>query len=487
MTDVKIGLETHVQLDTSTKLFCGCPNEEAEEPNTHVCETCLGHPGSKPRLNQKVLEYATKTARALQYDVNEDVFFSRKTYFYPDMSKNYQITQYEVPVGEDGEIEVKTGDEKKDIGLTRLHIEEDPAKLKHAGGSISNAKYTLVDYNRAGTPLLEIVTDPDFESPKEARAYLQQLVQILEYLGIYSSESEFSIKSDANISIEGGARVEVKNITGTKAIEKALSYEISRQKQLTRRGREVEQETRSFNQGTGATEALRMKETEEDYGYIFDPDLTRQALAGIESRVGKEIPELPHEKFERFRSEYGLEDKLIESLIADPEMADDFEALADEHEPELVASWMTGELRKTLNYHDVTYSEINYEEARDKHFLKNVVEEAVENLEKGDVSDRAAEEFIQQQVENALQDEVEEVEVKDDGSRVIKVELSEELKLEEDIEPIVHDVIEENPDAVEDYHSGEEGAINFLVGQVMQKSSGKADPKTAREKILERL
>ncbi|MFB6175190.1 MAG: Asp-tRNA(Asn)/Glu-tRNA(Gln) amidotransferase GatCAB subunit B, partial [Candidatus Nanohalobium sp.] len=222
MTDVKIGLETHVQLDTETKLFCGCPNEEAEEPNTHVCETCLGHPGSKPRLNEKVLEYAVKTSQALQCDINEDIFFSRKTYFYPDMSKNYQITQYEVPVGEDGTIEVKTGDEKKEIGINRLHIEEDPAKMKHEGGSISSSKYTKVDYNRAGTPLLEIVTAPDFRSPKEARSYLQQLAQMLEYLEIYFPESEFSIKSDANISIDGGQRVEVKNITGTAGIEKAL-------------------------------------------------------------------------------------------------------------------------------------------------------------------------------------------------------------------------------------------------------------------------
>ncbi|MFB6099879.1 MAG: Asp-tRNA(Asn)/Glu-tRNA(Gln) amidotransferase subunit GatB, partial [Candidatus Nanohalobium sp.] len=277
-TDVMIGLETHVQLDTNTKLFCGCPNKEAEETNTHVCETCLGHPGSKPRLNRKVLRQAVKTSQALQCDINEDIFFSRKTYFYPDMSKSYQITQYEVPVGEDGEIEVKVGDERKDIGITRLHIEEDPAKMKHVGGDIGDSEYTKVDYNRAGTPLLEIVTEPDFESPKEARAYLQQLAQMLEYLKIYFSESDYSIKSDANISIDGGQRVEVKNITGTAGIEKALSYEISRQKQLKKRGREVEQQTRNYDANQEITEMMREKETEKDYGYIFDPDLTRQEL-----------------------------------------------------------------------------------------------------------------------------------------------------------------------------------------------------------------
>ncbi|PSH01438.1 MAG: Asp-tRNA(Asn)/Glu-tRNA(Gln) amidotransferase GatCAB subunit B, partial [Nanohaloarchaea archaeon QH_8_44_6] len=203
-----------------------------------------------------------------------------------------------------------------DIGIKRLHIEEDPAKLEHVGGSVSNSDYTLVDYNRAGTPLLEIVTQPDFSSPEEARAYLQQLSRMLQYLEVYYPESSFAIKSDANISIEGGERVEVKNITGTSAIEKALNYEITRQKQFVKAGGEIEQETRSFNAGMGTTEPLRQKETEEDYGYIFDPDLTRQELnEDFQGEVKQGIPELPHEKFKRFKDDYKLEDKLVESLI----------------------------------------------------------------------------------------------------------------------------------------------------------------------------
>jgi aspartyl-tRNA(Asn)/glutamyl-tRNA(Gln) amidotransferase subunit B len=510
MTDVKIGLETHVQLDTETKLFCGCPNGEADEPNTHVCETCLGHPGSKPRLNRKVLKQAVKTSQALQCEVNEDVFFSRKTYFYPDMSKNYQITQYEIPVGEDGEIEVKIGDETKDIGITRLHIEEDPAKMKHIGGDIGDADYTKVDYNRAGTPLLEIVTDPDFKSPREARAYLQQLAQMLEYLKIYFPESEYAIKSDANISIDGGQRVEVKNITGTAGIQKALSYEITRQKQLKKRGREVEQQTRNYNQAQEITEMMREKEEEKDYGYIFDPDLTRQELnEEFRKKLREQIPELPHEKFKRFKDEYGLKDKLVESLISVPEMADDFERLVSEFDIDagLAASWMTGELKKTLNYQDVSYNEVNEKAGTEKpEYLLTLMKRALEKLEADEFSQPGAEDFIQDYVEHSLKDR--EISIKDDydginieikasasgkagleGSAEATIKKEEDYKKAEDdeISEFVEEAIEENPDAVDDYKSGEEEAINFLVGQVMQKSQGKADPKTAREKILERL
>lgn len=465
--DVMIGLETHVQLDTDSKLFCGCPNEDAEEPNTHVCPTCLGHPGSRPRLNRAVLEQAVMTASALQCDINEEIFFSRKTYFYPDMSKNFQITQYEIPVGENGEVEVKVGDEEKSIGITRLHIEEDPAKLKHSEGSGSSSGHTLVDYNRAGTPLLEIVTAPDFESPEEAREYLQQLAQMLKYLEVYFPESSFAIKSDANISIEGGAKVEVKNITGTSEVEKALSYEISRQRQMKRRGKEVTQQTRGFKPGMGITEKQREKETEEDYGYIFEPDLTRQELGELSQRLKDEIPELPHEKFGRFKQEYGLKDKLVESLVTEQELADDFEELAEEHEADLVASLLTGDLKKVLNYHELKYS--------DSGVKLGWIDYIVELLEDDNISDRNAEKVLREIVEEP-QEPKEIVEEKD----LLKADESE-------VDEIVSNVIDNNSDAIEDYESGEEEALNFLVGQVMQQSQGKADPKTAREKLEEQL
>ena len=464
---VKIGLETHVQLDTETKLFCGCANEEAERPNQHVCETCLGHPGSKPRINEKVLDLALETSLALDCDINEEYFFSRKTYFYPDMSKNYQITQFELPVGEDGEFELKIGDEKKDIGITRLHIEEDPAKLVHEGGSVKKSDYTKVDYNRAGTPLLEIVTDPDIKTPEEARAYLQQLSQILEYLEVYEPESDFAIKSDANISIEGGERIEVKNITGTSDIEKALNYEISRQKQMKKRGREITQETRSYNANISATEKMREKETEEDYGYIFDPDLTRQETVenDIEDAEAS-IPELPHEKFERYKKK-GLKPKIAEALISDPEISELFEELEAKHETREVASLLTGDLKKVLNYHELRFSDSGLKQEWISYLLGLIEDDKI--------SDRNSEQVLREAVEDPkpFQEIVEKQDLLKSG--------------EDETAQVVQEVLGSEEDAVEDYRSGDEEALNYLVGQVMASSGGKADPKKTRELLKEKI
>ncbi len=464
---VMIGLETHVQLDTKSKLFCGCRNSKDEGPNENVCETCLGMPGSKPRINGKVLKQALKTSLAFECDVNEDYFFSRKTYFYPDMSKNYQITQFELPVGEEGEFEVKVEDEKIDVGITRLHVEEDPAKLVHEGGSVKKSDYTKVDYNRAGTPLLEIVTDPDFKTPEQARAYLQQLSQMLEYLGIYDPESDYAIKSDANISIEGGERIEVKNITGTSDIEKALNYEISRQKQMKKRGKEITQETRGFNAGMGSTEKMREKETEEDYGYIFDPDLTRQRNDDSKiERVSKEIPELPREKLERYMGK-GLKPKMAEALVSDPEIAELFEMLESDFDPVLTASLLTGDLKKVLNYHEIRFSESGLKKKWFNYLL--------ELIEEDKISDRNAEEALREAVDNPRS-----------FKRIVEDE--DLLKSGEDeTAQVVEQVINEEEDAVEDYHEGDDGALNYLVGQVMGMSGGKADPKTARELLIEKL
>ncbi|NMJ77240.1 Asp-tRNA(Asn)/Glu-tRNA(Gln) amidotransferase subunit GatB [Nanohaloarchaea archaeon] len=483
MTEIEIGLETHVQLDTETKLFCGCPNQDAEEPNKNVCETCLGHPGSKPRLNEAVLNQSVKAAEALNCDINEDVFFSRKTYFYPDMSKNYQITQYEVPVAENGHKKVNVSDREKKINIKRLHIEEDPAKMQHEGGNISDSDYTKVDYNRAGTPLVEIVTKPDFESAEEARAYLQQLVQMLQYLDLYSPESNYSIKTDANISIEGGKRVEVKNITGTSEVEKALNYEISRQKQLKKRDREVEQETRTFNSDISATETLRQKETEEDYGYIFDPNLTRQELdTQLQESIRESLPELPQEKLKRFKKEYNLEDKLVESLIKDSQMAEDFENLSEYLNTGLVASWMTGEIRKVLNYNELTY--------RDSSLSREFIEELLRMIQEDEISDRNAEKLLRYKAGPEDQDtDVDKPEAGEEslGPKVIAEE-NNLLKADKDeVDEFVEAAIDENPEPVQDYKSGDDEALNFIVGQVMQRSNGKADPKTAREKILEHI
>ncbi len=465
---VTIGLETHVQLDTDTKLFCGCSADLGDDPNTHTCEICLGMPGSKPRTNRRVIEYAAKAAMALNCPINDEVRFSRKTYFYPDMAKNFQITQYEIPIGGRGQVRTRLRGQEKEIGIKRVHIEEDPARIVHKGGDIASSDYTLIDYNRAGMPLIEVVTEPDFNSPEEARAFLQKLTQILEYLGVYDPASDLSIKSDANISIDGGERVEVKNITGTKGIEQALKYEITRQRNLKKRGQDIERETRSYSSSQEITTSLRQKEMEEEYGYIFEPDLTKISVdADQKDEIRETIPELPDEKFDRFRKEYGLEDELVESLVTDPELAEAFEELAGDHDTDLVAAWLTGELKKTLNYNGIAYSRSGLQTAWLDHIIGL--------LEDNEISDRNAEMLLRELIEDPR-----------DPQEVI--EQQDLLQAEEDeIKEIVTAVLEDHEDAVQDYRDGKEDAINFLVGQIMQESNGKADPKEARQMLMEEL
>ncbi len=465
---IKIGLETHIQLDTKSKLFCGCSTDLSEEPNSHTCETCLGMPGSKPRTNGKVIEYAIKASLALNCDINDMVRFSRKTYFYPDMSKNFQITQHEIPVGESGEIKTRLGNQEKKIRIKRLHIEEDPARIIHKGGDITSSDYTLIDYNRAGIPLIEIVTKPDFRTPEEARRFLQKLTKIMEYLGIYDPSSDLSIKSDANISIKGGERVEVKNITGTRGIEKALKYEITRQKNLKKRGRNIERETRAYNSSQEITRSMRQKESEAGYGYILEPDLTKLDVTDEKIiEIENDIPELPDKKLSRFIEEYGLKKEIAESLVTEKEIADDFEELVEVHDTTLTANWMTKELKKTLNYNDMTYKESNLK----IEWLSYIIG----LLEERKITDRNAEKLVRIIVEEP------------EDPRVI-VEKEDMLKADgSELDEIIVEVIDSNNEAVEDFKRGEEGALNFLVGQVMKKSGGKADPRESRSMILEKI
>ncbi|MCJ7429526.1 MAG: Asp-tRNA(Asn)/Glu-tRNA(Gln) amidotransferase subunit GatB [Candidatus Nanohaloarchaeota archaeon QJJ-5] len=461
--DVTIGLETHIQLDTDSKLFCGCPASLSEEPNTHTCPTCLGMPGSKPRTNAAVIEHAVRAALALNCDLNDTIRFSRKTYFYPDMAKNFQITQYEIPVGEDGAITTRLRGQEQTIRIKRLHIEEDPARIVHKGGDIDSSAYTLVDYDRAGIPLLEIVTKPDFSSPAEARAFLQKLTRIMSYLGIYDPRSDLSIKSDANISLEGGERVEVKNITGTKGIENALNYEITRQRNLRKRGQSIERQTRSYSSAQQITTALRSKEAEEEYGYIFEPDLTEVVIdAELRHDAQKNIPELPDEKRRRFQEEYDITAEMVDALITSPAIADVFETLSDEFDDHMIGSFLTKELKKTLNYNEMSFADA----AVDHDDLRVLFSYLADDK----LTDRNAEELIREMVATGT-----------DPATII--EEDDLLKDEEGLAEYVSSVIEEEQEAVEDYQTGDDDAINYLVGQIMQRSGGKVDPREAREQL----
>ena len=462
---IKIGLETHVQLNTRTKLFCGCRNpvqlREEPEPNTLTCPTCLGLPGSKPVLNGRIIEMAIKVSLALGCRINTEMFFSRKTYFYPDMSKDFQITQYEVPLATGGSIDVGG----KKIMVRRLHMEEDPARLVHVGGL--GGKYTLVDYNRAGIPLIEIVTEPDFENPAEARLYLQQLATILEYLGVYDSASKAVLKSDANISLEGGERVEVKNITGTKEIEEALNYEIVRQNSAIRRGQKISRETRSWNPDTKTTQKLREKEEEEDYGYITDTDLTTMVIVAKDiDSIRKSLPEMPHEKYGRFIRQYRIADKIAESLVSDIDIANLFEDVAKNIEPKTAASWIAGYLKKTLNWHGMSF--------RQSGLRKEWVSELLMLFQKGKITDRNAEMVMRKMVEEKMPPSI-----------IIGKYMLERSGIDNASRGRIKAVLDKNRKAVEDYMSGEQKALHFLVGLAMKETGGRIDANEIRKIVLD--
>ncbi len=465
--NVKIGLETHLQILTDSKLFCGCPTSGNDEPNTRVCPTCLGMPGARPRINKRAIEMGIKVAVALGCKTPDEMNFSRKTYFYPDMPKNFQITQFSVPVGVEGELTMELDGKEKTVRIKRVHIEEDPGKLKHVGGSVLSSDYVLVDYNRSGIPLCEIVTKPDLRSPEEARTFLRKLSEIFEYLGVYDTTGDATIRSDANIS-SGGERAEVKNITGFKDTERALRYEIRRQKNLNKRGKEVKRETRAYDDKSGTTKALRTKEQEADYGYIFEPDLTRIQLkeSWVDS-LRDEIPELPHEKKRRYIEEYSLPKEIASSICSDFAMTRIFEDLVNERNTELVANILSGPVKKVLNYNEIRLDESQID--------KDKITKIIVMIENGEITDRNAEMIIR------------EIATEDKDPEEIKEQKGFGKVSTDRINGMVDEVLEKNKDVVEDYRSGKREALNYLVGQIMKKSQGNADPQNTRDILKKRI
>ena len=479
-----IGLEVHVQLETDTKIFCGCSTDTTDaEPNTHTCPVCLGLPGALPVLNEGAVEAAVKLGKAIDADIPERTRFHRKNYFYPDLPKGFQVTQYDAPVCQDGALEVPVEGERRTIGIERAHLEEDPGSMQHVGGSIDTADYVLVDYNRAGTPLMEIVTHPDFRSADEVRAFLSKLTEVLEYLGIFDAERDGSLRVDANISIvEAGEmdesgdlseeqladanRTEVKNISSHKGAQKALSYEITRQRNLVQRGREVEQETRHWDESRGVTVSMRSKAEEKDYRYFREADIPPLEVSGWKSEIP--IPELPDARRERFRESYGLGEEAASKLTSRKAVADLFEDLAEEYDPDLAATWVADNLLGELNYRGMEVATVADRFDEFAHLVELVAEE--------EITSKNAEEVVLRRM-------------LDDGESPDEVVEREDLgKTSGDaVADAVADAIEENPDAVEDFHAGEGGALNFLVGQVMQKTGGSADPGQANELLREQL
>ncbi|MBI5332869.1 MAG: Asp-tRNA(Asn)/Glu-tRNA(Gln) amidotransferase subunit GatB [Candidatus Aenigmarchaeota archaeon] len=460
---ITIGLECHVQLKTDSKLFCSCPNKFTQQPNTAVCDICLGMPGSKPMLNRKAVEYAVKIGIALNCRMNKEMSFSRKAYFYPDMSKNFQITQYEMPLCHDGFLEI----DSQKIRITRIQIEEDPARLVHQG-AIESSKYVLVDYNRSGAPLCEIVTEPDFSDAQHARKFLQELSLMLEYLGVYDPNIEGSMRVDTNISLSKGARVEIKNISGFKEVEKALCYEMLRQSSLVKRGISVKRETRGWNAESGITISLRSKEQEEDYGYIYETDLPIASLAEKTVELRYTIPEFAKQKIQRYQTELRIGKEMAISIASEPDIAKAFEVAVKETDAHKAAIFFSKMLKKVLNYENKRLSETGI---KTEWLLK-----IINRIEKKEITERAAELLLRDMVIKPQDPDI-----------LLGIRGLTRIDKKEALEPIVMDMLTKNSLAVMDYKQGRLESLEFLVGQVMRKTGGRADPITTRNILKEKL
>jgi aspartyl-tRNA(Asn)/glutamyl-tRNA(Gln) amidotransferase subunit B len=465
--DATIGLEVHVHLLTESKLFCRCSTGiEGKEPNENTCPICLGFPGSKPMVNKKAIEHCIVISEALNCRTVPEILFSRKNYFYPDMPKNFQITQYEVPIGMNGSILL--GD--REIGISRVHLEEDPAKLIHVGGDITTARYNLIDYNRSGIPLVEIVTKPDIQDTREARKFLEKLSLMLDHLGVYDPSGEGSLRVDANVSVDGGKRVEVKNITGFRNVEKALNYEVVRQRSMARMGLDVGRETRHFDAEKESTVTLRKKESEEDYGYIIEPDLVKIRLTPewVE-RLSVSMPELPDHRVQRFVEEYGVPrfqaNVIVQSGL---DLSDFYEKSCQLYgDPRTIANWVVTYLLKSLNFEGLRLRESKVKPETFVELLK-LIDERV-------ISERLAKELIKEYT------------VTGDSPREIVEERNLGTISQDELKIVVAEIITENPQAVKDYLSGRSKAAEFLLGQTLRRARARAKPNTVRKLILEEL
>lgn len=472
-----IGLEVHTELQTTTKIFCGCKTSFGAEPNTNVCPVCLGLPGVLPVLNKRVLEFAVRAGLALNCEISRFSKFDRKNYYYPDLPKNFQTSQFDLPICERGHLDIEVNGEKKQIRITRAHMEEDAGKLVHHGTSITDSDYSLVDYNRTGTPLLEIVTEPDMRSAKEAVAYLEKMRAILQYIGISDCRmEEGSLRCDANVSVrpvgqkELGTKAEIKNINSFKGVEKAIEYEALRQAEILEDGGKIIQETRTWDEKEGVTKSMRTKEEANDYRYFPEPDLAPFTVSEeyIED-IRKTLPELPDERRERYIANFGLSSTDAQYMTNDKDTSDYFEkVVAAGADPKVSVNWIMGEFASQL-------SNAGIEIAKAPVTPENLAK-LLALIAKGTISGKIAKKvFAEMWKDGADPEEI----VKAQGL----VQISDTGALKE----LVVKVIANNPKAVEDFKAGKKKAVGALVGQIMKETKGKANPKVINELLNDEI
>lgn len=468
--ETTIGLEVHIHLLTESKIFCSCSTKFGSLPNENVCPICMGMPGVLPVLNEKVVEFAIKLGLALNCKINKYSVMARKNYFYPDLPKNYQISQYELPILQDGFVEIEDIDGFKKIPLERIHIEEDAGKTIHTSNS------SLIDYNRTGVPLLEIVSKPAMNSPNQAYQYLRSLRRIVRYLGICDGNmEEGSLRCDANVSIktkgqiELGTKVEIKNMNSFKHVEKALEYEIERQIQAVENNEKIIQETRLFDEKTLTTKSMRSKEEAYEYRYFPEPDLLPIVIDDkfIES-IKDNLTELPFDKMKRFVKQYSLKEEDAKTLIESKELADYFEQVAKLSNPKSAASWVLTETLGYLNKENKDITQCRIKPAN--------LAELINLVENGTISGKIAKEVFSKMYESGVE-----------AKTIIE---NEDLTLIQDIdliEKVLDETIASNPKAVEQYKAGKKNTVGFFVGAVMKATKGKADPKIVNELLIKKL
>ena len=471
--EVIIGLEVHAELSTKTKIFCSCPTKFGAAPNTQTCPICMAMPGTLPVLNEKVVEYAVKAGLATNCEISRNSKNDRKNYFYPDLPKAYQISQYDQPLCEHGYVEIDTKEGKKKIRLTRIHIEEDAGKLNHdefAGGS-------LVDLNRAGVPLIEIVSEPDLRSSEEVEEYLKRLKSILEYIEVSDCKmQEGSFRADVNVSVRKkgdsklGTRTEMKNMNSFRSITRAIEYEVDRQIDVIEDGGEVEQETLRWDDVSGKTFPMRDKEDAQDYRYFPDPDLVAIKLSEeyIEN-IKKSLPELPESRKERYLKEYELSEKDANIITASKYLSDLFEgAIKVCNNPKAVNNWIISDISRILNETEMEPIEIPFD--------SNQLGKLVILIDKGTISSSIGKKVLEELFENPR-----------DPEEIIKEKGWIQISDEGAIKEVVLKVLEANPQSVADYKGGKDKALGFLVGQAMKETKGKANPQMLNKMFLEEL